>query len=234
MQQHGSARIDEHSLPAALELLERILLEHGAPLSPNGAVDRAERRRLRSDLRRYLAFAADSASTHEPRELELAFGIDDAELPSVSLGAAQLELAGRIDRIDVDAAAGTALVYDYKTGAVDAAANWLENHRLQQALYMLAVEQLLGVEVVGGLYQPLRSQDLRPRGAVREDVDPDAALVDNDRLPAEQLRALLSAALELASAAAAELGDAALAPRPPSCTSDGGCRYPGICRVEAR
>ena len=233
-QEHGSARVDERSLPAALELLDRVLVAHTGPISPNAAVDRAERRRLRSDLRRYLIFAAGSASTHEPRELELAFGLEMAGLPAVSLGAGQLELSGRIDRIDIDAAGGTALVYDYKTGSVDAAANWTENHRLQQALYMLAVEQLLGVEAVGGLYQPLRSQDLRPRGAVRDDVDPDAALVDNDRLPAEQLRELVAAALETATAAAAELRDGALAPRPPTCTSDGGCRYPGICRIEAR
>ncbi|HXR13446.1 MAG TPA: PD-(D/E)XK nuclease family protein [Solirubrobacteraceae bacterium] len=232
--ERGSARIDEQSLPAALELLERVLAAHAEPLSPNAGVERAERRRLRSDLRRYLSFAAGSASTHEPRELELAFGLDGAELPAVSLGPSQLALSGRIDRIDIDAAAGTALVYDYKTGSVDAAANWAENRRLQQALYMLAVEQLLEVEVVGGLYQPLRSPDLRPRGAIREDVDPDAALFENDRVSAQQLRELVAVALDTATAAAAELRDGELAPRPPTCTSGGGCRYPGICRVEAR
>ena len=232
--EHGSARIDQRSLPVALETLELVLAAHTEPLSPSAAVDRAERRRLRSDLRRYLSFAAGSASTHEPRELELAFGLEGAELPAVSLGEAALELSGRIDRIDVDAAAGTALVYDYKTGAADPAAVWIENHRLQQALYMLAVEQLLDVEVVGGLYQPLRSQELRPRGAVREDVDPGGALFANDRLAAEELRELVVAALAAATTAAAELRDGALAPRPPTCTSNGGCRYPGICRVEAR
>jgi ATP-dependent helicase/DNAse subunit B len=232
--EHGSARIDEYRLPLALELLERVLAAHTEPLSPSAAVDRAERRRLRSDLRRYLSFAAGSASTHEPRELELSFGLEGSEHPAVSLGPAQLQLSGRIDRIDIDAAAGTAIVYDYKTGAADPAANWIENRRLQQALYMLAAERLLGVETVGGLYQPLRSPDLRPRGAVREDVDPGAALFANDRLPAEQLRDLVAVALAAASAAAAELRDGALEPRPPTCTNNGGCRYPGICRVEAR
>ena len=234
LEQPGGARVDERSLPAALELLDRALAAEHEPISPNDAIDRAEWRRLRGDLRRYLAFAAGSPSNHEPRALELEFGLDPAGHPAVTL-AGGLELSGRIDRVDVDPASGTALVYDYKTGGgVDAAASWVENSRLQQALYMLAAEHLLGVEAVGGLYQPLRREDLRPRGAVRADVDPDARLYDNDRLEAPALRELVATLLEIANVAAAELGAGALVPRPPTCKNGGGCRYPGICRVEAR
>ena len=130
---------------------------------------------------------------------------------------------------------GTALVYDYKTGGgVDPAAGWIEHARFQQVLYMLAAEQLLGVEAVGGLYQPLRRDDLRPRGAVRDDVETDAKLVLRDRLPAEELRELVAQLLETATLAAGELRDGALAPRPATCSSRGGCQFPGICRVEAR
>jgi ATP-dependent helicase/DNAse subunit B len=231
----GGARIDEHSLYAALELLEAMLEAGYVPLSPNPAVDRSEWRRLRSDLRRYLTFAASSASTHEPRELEVAFGLEPDGPGPVTLGEGGLELSGRIDRVDVDPAAGTALVYDYKTGGgVEPAAGWVENSRLQQALYMLAAEQLLGVEAVGGLYQPLRTSDLRPRGAVREDVEPGAKLVGRDRLPAAELDELVATLLDTATLAAAELSAGALQPRPPTCKNGGGCRYPGICRVEAR
>ena len=158
----------------ALELLDVALAAEDRPLSPNRAVDRAEGRRLLSDLRRYLTFAARSPSTHEPRELELAFGLEDTVLPAVSLGEAHLEVSGRIDRVDLDPATGTALVYDYKASRPTPAARWADDGRLQQALYMLAVEQLLGVEAVGGLYQPYRVGELRPRGAIREDVDPQA------------------------------------------------------------
>jgi hypothetical protein len=93
---------------------------------------------------------------------------------------------------------------------------------------------VLGVEAVGGLYQPLRRDDLRPRGAVREDIDPDSRLYARDRLPATELRELLETLLEMASAAAEQLRAGALEPRPPTCKSRGGCSYPGICRVEAR
>jgi ATP-dependent helicase/DNAse subunit B len=234
LERRGGARIDAASLPLALEMLDDVLVAQPPSLSPDLTIARAEQLRLRMDLRRYLRFAATSPSTHEPRELEVAFGLEDSALPEASLGGGRLELSGRIDRVDVDPRDATALVYDYKTGRVDPAARWAQQGRVQQALYMLAVEQLLGTEAVGGLYQPLRSPDLRPRGAVRDDVDPDADLLDNDRLDAAALRALVDAQLETAIAASEELADGALAPRLASCGRDGRCRYPAICRSEAR
>ena len=72
---------------------------------------------------------------------------------------------------------------------------------------MLAVEQLLGIEAVGGLYQPLRTADLRPRGAIRADVEPASPLFDNDRLAADELRELIDAQLAAALVAAGELDE---------------------------
>ena len=230
----GSARIDEASLPLALELLDGVLARLRRALSPSVPLDRAERRRLQSDLRRYLLFVAAAPSTHEPSEFELAFGLDGDPVPAVSLGGGAFELCGRIDRIDVDPAAGTALVYDYKASVAEPAAKWGPKQCLQPALYMLAVEQLLGVRAVGGLYQPLRTPELRPRGAVRADVDPGAPLFENDRLGAEELDELIEAQFAAALLAAEELTRGALEPRPASCTPSGGCRFPAICRCEAR
>jgi RecB family exonuclease len=146
-----------------------------------------------------------------------------------------LELCGRVDRVDVDAATGRAIVVDYKTGAsVDPVARWSGGRRLQPALYMLAIERLLGVEAVGGLYQPLRSADLRPRGVVRDDVDAGVALVENDRRETGELRELLDAVLAIALGAARELAAGELAPRPQTCSPQGRCRHPAICRCEGR
>jgi RecB family exonuclease len=143
-------------------------------------------------------------------------------------------LCGRIDRIDFDQA-GAALIYDYKAATgIEPAARWTATGRLQPALYMLAVEQLLGVKVLGGLYQPLRTHDLRPRGAVRADVDPAAPLVVTDRLSREELRELIESQLASALVAAAEMDAGALAPRPATCSRDGGCSFPAICRAEGR
>ena len=100
---------------------------------------------------------------------------------------------------------------------------------------MLAVERLLGVEAVAGLYQPLRAPDLRPRGAAREDADAGVALFDNDRLDRRASCArVLDERLAAAAAAARELADGALAPRPQSCTPRRRCRHPAICRCEGR
>jgi ATP-dependent helicase/DNAse subunit B len=230
----GSARVELSTLPVALELLDAALAATARALAPTDAVDRAERHRLHSDLARYLAFVAEAPGTFAPSEFELAFGMDDDALPAASLAGGALSLCGRIDRIDLDPAGRFALIYDYKTSStVDAGARWAAERRLQPALYMLAVEQLFGVEAVGGLYQPLRGADLRPRGAVRDGVSPAGGLVDPDQRSAEELRVLIDAQLEAAVAAASELSAGALAPRPPSCSRDG-CRHPAICRAESR
>ncbi|HEY7968165.1 MAG TPA: PD-(D/E)XK nuclease family protein [Solirubrobacteraceae bacterium] len=230
----GDAAITPASLSAALAELDAALAEPAPPLSPRATVDRAERVRLRSDLRRYLIHAAGSPSTHRPAAFEVSFGLEGSELPAPVLADGALELAGQIDRVDVDRQAGTALVYDYKTSAsVSPAARWAEDGRLQPALYMLAAEQLFGVEAAGGLYQPLRSGDLRARGAIRDDVDPGASIVGNDRLTAEGLRSLIAAQLQTAVAAAREMGEGAFEPRPATC-SRSGCMFPEICRCEAR
>ena len=224
----GSARLDASRLPLAFELLDAAL---AAPV-----LDAVEHRRLADDLRRYLRFAAlDGDGAHEPRELELSFGLEEDGVPAVALAGGAFELCGRIDRVDVDTAGATAVVYDYKTsGSVDPAAAWRGHGRLQPALYMLAVERLLGLDPVAGLYQPLRGNDLRPRGAARADVEVGVSLVGPDRLEPGEFRELIGDQLALAAAAAGELARGALEPRPQTCSPAGRCRYPAICRCEGR
>jgi len=231
--QRGSGRLDAASLPAALEALDAALAADARALSPRRPVARAEELRLHGDLARYLRFAAASPGAFETREVELAFGLPEDDLGPVEVGG--LELCGRVDRVDVDSAAGAAIVLDYKTGGgIHAAAQWGGGRGLQPALYMLAVERLLGVEAVAGLYQPLRERDLRPRGAAREGADAGVALVDTDRREAGELRELLDSQLAVALAAAREIAAGELRPRPHTCTAAGRCRHPAICRCEGR
>jgi ATP-dependent helicase/DNAse subunit B len=221
------------TLPRALELLEASLAESTRQLSAVAAVNRAERRRLYLEIERFLSLAAESASTYEPRAIELGFGVEDAELPAVTI-ADGLELVGRIDRIDVDPATGEAIVFDYKAGSgVTGHASWAAERRLQPALYMRAAEQLLGVRAVGGLYQPLRDAELQPRGALLEDVvpaSPDPS--PRDRLDFDRLVTLIDERVAAAIEVAVELDRGAIEPRPATCVRDGGCRYPTICRCE--
>ena len=230
---NASTRLDVETLPLAVALLDDALELGATPLSPVAAIDVAERRRLRLDLERYLSLAAAGSSRYEPAAIELAFGLEDAELPAVEL-AAGLTLCGRIDRVDVDPIARTAIVVDYKTGRDTAGwRSWEDEHKLQPALYMRAAEQLLGVEAVGGLYQPLRASELQPRGVIRDDIEPPAPEPSSrDRVDAGALAELIEQRLAAALVIAAELERGALEPRPTSCVSDGGCLFPTICRCE--
>ena len=71
--------------------------------------------------------------------------------PEVALAGGELVLRGRIDRVDIDRAAGTAIVHDYKSRSRRAGAGEVGGARaMALALYMLVAGELLGVEVVGG------------------------------------------------------------------------------------
>jgi len=235
--ERGSARLTHASVSRARELLERALAENEAdhPLSvaPERVV--AVRRRLQSDLERYLEHAAACASPLEPTALELGFGFDEgdergeaSELPALDLGGG-VRLRGRIDRVDTSAG-GEAVVYDYKGGRAPAGARWLKDGSVQLALYMRAVEVLLQLNVVGGFYQPLTGEDLRARGVLDGDAGLELACVSSDVLEHAPARELLADVVALAVAAAGEAGRGELRARPQTCAFRGGCMYPSICR----
>ncbi len=240
----GSARVTPATLDRARGLMRGSLdaalqdPELRVSVSPERAA--AIVRSLRADLERYLGHAADLEGSLEPRELELGFGFDDphaddhgepSELPAFDLGGG-VRMRGRIDRIDVGAG-GEAVVVDYKAKSATAGEKWLSERSLQIALYMQAAEQLLGLRVVGGLYQPLSGRDLRARGVLLEDHDAAGNCVRTDRLDPEALAELLGDVLDAARAAAGEARRGALQARPESCGWGGsGCRHPTICRCE--
>lgn len=235
----GSARITRGTLTRARELLGEALEanEVGHPLSVAPERRAAVRRRLIADLERYLTLAAESESPLEPSELELGFGFsgeDDrgeaSRLPALELGGG-ITLRGRIDRIDV-APGGEAVVYDYKGKDPPAAARWIKDGKVQVALYMRAVEELLGRPVVGGFYQPLTGSDLRARGVLDGDAGLELDCVSKDVREQAEVRELLAEALATARAAAEHAISGALDPRPATCAWKGGCMYPTICRCE--
>ena len=235
----GSARITAGSLARARQLL-REALERGEGEQALSVVPErriAIRRRLQADLERYLDHAAGSEARLEPEHLELGFGFtgeDDrgeaSELPALDLGDG-LKVRGRIDRID-RGPAGEAVVIDYKSKDAPAAARWLSGGRLQIALYMRAVEQLLDGEVIAGVYQPLSGKDLRPRGAVDRENAVGLQGVGRDAVSREELEALVEDAVQMARDAAAQARGGELEPRPSTCSGGFGCAFPTICRCE--
>ncbi len=236
----GSTRVTPATLERARSLL-RGALATAAPryvLSTSPERAAAIYRALGADLERYLEHAAALSCSLEPRDFELAFGPfeedeqhgEPSTLPAFELGGG-FELRGRIDRIDVGAA-GEVVVIDYKGASAPRGDRWLADGKLQMALYMQAAEQLLGARVVGGLYQPLRGEDIKARGAVLAGHQLAEDCVRTDRYEEEDLAELLAAALDAARAAAAEAAGGALEARPATCAYGGGCQFPTICRCE--
>ncbi len=228
----GSARLTHARLGLARELLHAALGEHERdfPLSALRERVPGARRKLKADLERYLRHAAEQDSPLEPRWLELGFGFDDDEggLPALDLGGG-VRLRGRIDRIDVGPG-GEAVVYDYKGANVTPGARWITEGKVQMALYMRAAERLLGLRVVGGMYQPLGGADLRARGALDGEAGVQLECVRTDVLDGRELDVLVEDAVGLARDAAAQARAGAIEAKPQTCKYTGGCEYPAICR----
>jgi RecB family exonuclease len=149
-------------------------------------------------------------------------------------GSERILLRGVVDRVDVDPdGSGRALVRDYKSGSKrpeQQGARWSTDRRLQVALYMIAVRELLGLDPVAGLYQPLGGADLRPRGVFLKGAPIGSRVLANDGRDRQELEAVLEDARARAVSLAARLRSGVLEPCPETCSRDG-CRYPGICRI---
>lgn len=233
----GSARISPVSVELAKRLMRKALAarEQELPLSVAGERVPVARRRLEADLERYLGHEASQHSPLEPTHLELGFGFADQpeSLPPLRLADGVL-LRGRIDRIDVGPE-GKAIVYDYKsgrTGSGHSGGRWADGGRFQMALYMRAASELLGLRVIGGLYQPLAGADLRARGALAIDAGVELSCVKTDACESAQLAEIVDAACDAAVGVAREAQAAQLEPRPSTCAYAGGCMYPTICRCD--
>jgi ATP-dependent helicase/DNAse subunit B len=219
-----------------------IVDEVTADLSDHPA-DRAMRRRLERLL---VAFLRREAARTNPRLrpalLEAGFGDEEGnERPSLRVG--DWSLHGRIDR--VDEGDGVGLAYDYKLARqVTPFAKFVEEGKLQLPLYLLALRELWEINVIGGLYQPLRpTANTRPRGLVRSDdggeLLADLSLYDGDLLSGDDFEAALDDAAGRASEAVARMRSGAIErdPGPPEGFKGHGqcprfCAFAPICRRE--
>ena len=227
-----SRRPSPENLPALRARLEEVVEEVGAS-SADPVVDLIRRRGARRAVGSYLESAAASGSEFTPARFELEFGGDKEP---VDLGGGLL-LAGKIDRVDVSG--GESIIVDYKTGKLDAgygARKAVAAGRLQGGLYALAYAAIdPDRPPVASLYQRVAAQgDLRPRGAVSRDCDPEREdLVRGDRIDPEAFAEALEEARTAAVEAIAAIRRGELEPTDPDNCAFGrgkGCAYPGICR----
>ena len=99
---------------------------------------------------------------------------------------------------------------------------------------MLAVRELMGLEPVAGLYQPLSGNDLRARGVFLEDAEAGDRLVSHRRArraTSSTTRSRTPRARAVALAARLRAGE--LTPCPQTCSRDG-CRFPGSAAANDR
>lgn len=215
----GSAALTGRSRDAAQAELAAAI--DGLRRTRGGARARAGIRALEVELARWVDHECETGPGYEPEWLEWSFGeVTPLRLDGISV-------TGVVDRIDVGPAG--AIIRDYKASKGFAQASWASDGHLQAALYALAARELLGLDLAGALYQPLRGPDLRPRGAVRSG-EAAAGLVANDVLDPGEWEALLDEVRATAEDAAARLRAGEVVPCPARCTPRG-CGYPGICRA---
>ncbi len=175
------------------ELVDEIATEKEIGGHPS---ERAMLFRVKGLLSRFLAEEARrETGGFEPWLLEAEFSeSEEAGRPVLELDGWRLH--GAIDRVD-RAPDGRALVLDYKLSSRVSSREKLEEEaKLQLQLYLSAVAELWGTEIVGGLYHPLRAtSERRPRGLVLEETaaDLDAyRLAKTDKVSAEEFDALLA------------------------------------------
>lgn len=229
------ARLTVDKLPRLRDLVREALAEQAreTTLSTDPARIDILSRRLERDLLRYVEHAARAGSPLVPTHTEVAFGSGEEGAPPALELAPGVAVRGRIDRVDVTRD-GRAVVYDYKGRSAQPFTKWVEEGRLQVAIYTLAAQRLLGLRVVGGLYQPLAGDDLRGRGALLDDPDLRVPAVKNDIVDADELDGILRDVAEEAARLAGELRAGALRPQPATCGvgASTGCQFPTICRCE--
>jgi RecB family exonuclease len=238
------APLSEQLLPQARRLLDEALEHHDRriTISPEPARNRAQIRALQANLDSYLSESAASGPGFVPSFFELAFGDEGDPYQAVTIAEpgdgglgddAPTRLKGRIDRIDIAGDGRRAVVVDYKSGAAAPQAKWLSDRKVQAALYLHAARTVLDLDVAGAVYQPLSGDDLRPRGAVRQDALPGFPLVKNDVLEREDFETLLGDVLKLVYGAVRAIRAGQLKPSPKSCAFGGDrCEHPMLCRYE--
>jgi PD-(D/E)XK nuclease superfamily protein/AddB-like protein len=221
------------------ELIEELARAEG-PARPERA---AAIGRARAQVEAFLDDEARSETELRPRPdlLEWSFGFDEAGVaPPLRHG--DLVLRGRVDRVDVAADGRGAVVRDYKTGSsVAGAAAFKDRGVLQAQLYMAAVRDLLGLEPIAGLYQPLGAADpgkRRPRGLALagderlEGLDLVRGGGSRDVCDGDDLDDHLQRALDRAGDAAREMRDGEIDRKPIGGRCPEHCTFQPICRLE--
>jgi ATP-dependent helicase/DNAse subunit B len=220
--------LSDVTLPGAVARAAAAVEEREAtePLANDPDRRLARKARVLADITRYLEAEVLNENRFSPKDLELKFGPGES-LPEADIGDGLL-LRGRIDRIDHDG--DDVLVIDYKGRSSQPAwGSWTERRNLQAALYAMAYAKLFeSAEVVGAVYQPIGGTPEAAGFALEESgvvgATAKSAISEEDRVT------LLEQVRQQAVDAAEGIRAGKIAPTPASCTKEGTCAHPAICR----
>jgi ATP-dependent helicase/DNAse subunit B len=227
------------TLPAWRERAKDLVEEVGPKKLPRERADTAAALHRVEGL--VLAFLADEAATPSPfrpvPELaEARFGFEGSEKPALALAGGGIH--GQIDRIDLGPR-GEALVQDYKSGAtVQGGKGMLEKGKLQLQLYLLAAQELWGLDLAGGLYRPLgaRTEAARkPKGLLRKSLKEELAGLhprQYDHVDDDVFDGALAEARQAAEEIIAKVHAGDIGRRPIGNACPAYCHFQPICRRE--
>jgi ATP-dependent helicase/DNAse subunit B len=234
-----SDRVPAERLDEALGFLRECLAEAIA----GGAESRLELTDLQRseleqglwrDLEAVVRAEAESELPLVPRRFEVSFG-SERSVPELQRGLDldTFHLSGKIDRIDLDPYAARGIVWDYKSGKTAHSAAEIERElKLQIPLYMLVLRDLVGVEPLGGLYQPLAGER-KARGLLRSSAKADGVpgYSRNDYVDEDEFWSKVARAEETARGIVARIrgGDVLHDPREGTCPS--WCELAPMCRI---
>jgi hypothetical protein len=215
----------------------------------------AERRRMKPDdpdcasqIRRSvglaMAFLEDEASAGSilvprPELAEASFGLPDGDKESLQLDG--FAVHGKIDRVDLTPAGSpvrAALIQDYKSArdVVKGPAKLRDDGKLQLQLYMRAIRDLWGLELIGGVYRPLGgTADRRAQGLLREEMGEvleGLAIRPGDMLKEEAFEAALDDAAAHAGEIVKAIRSGAVKRDPIGGSCPTWCTLQPICRRE--
>jgi ATP-dependent helicase/DNAse subunit B len=223
------------------DLLKAAVAESESPVTPDRRLALA---RMTLQVEAFLEAEAEATTPLRPRpdllERGFGFGEEDEDDPG-ELQLGEVALRGRIDRIDVEPGGTRAVLRDYKTSRSVPGVTGMRNEgKLQLQLYMLVARERLGLDPIGGLYQPLGAYgDRRPRGVVRKSECGEGGLFDGldisvkgDALPDDEFEKTLEGARAKAIANGARMraGDIDRDPLDDVCSEY--CTFQPICRLE--
>ncbi len=179
-----------------------------------------------------------------PQWLELGFGLplrpdmDPASTTNcLELGKGQdrVLVRGKIDRVDM-APDGTWAAFDYKSGQVPSYTELREGHDIQVALYLLALERVMGLarsKGAGGGYYTLQNPG-RNHGLWRSDLAQRVGVSSRpeNQIPPESWDSLLSK-LERLIITTVRQARSGYFPARPLGQCPPYCPYPSVCRFDA-